>query len=46
MKQKVSGMFKSETVANTYFQIHSVMQTAKKNNLNPFSAIVAVANNE
>jgi len=45
VKQKVSGMFKSDTGADTYCQIHSITQTAKKNNQNPFSAILAVANN-
>ena len=45
VKQKVSGMFKSQTGANTYCQIHSITQTAKKNNQNPFSALLAVANN-
>lgn len=45
VKQKVSGMFKSETGADTYCQIHSITQTAKKNNQNPFSALLAVANN-
>lgn len=45
VKQKVSGMFKSQTGADTYCQIHSITQTAKKNNQNPFSAILAVANN-
>jgi transposase len=45
VKQKVSGMFKSETGANTYCQIQSITQTAKKNNQNPFLAILAVANN-
>jgi transposase len=45
VKQKVSGMFKSQTGADTYCQIHSITQTAKKNNQNPFSAILAMANN-
>jgi len=45
VKQKVSGMFKSHAGANTYCQIHSITQTAKKNNQNPFLAILAVANN-
>jgi hypothetical protein len=45
VKQKVSGMFKSHEGANTYCQIHSITQTAKKNNQNPFLAILAVANN-
>lgn len=45
VKQKVSGMFKSQTGADTYCQIHSITQTAKKNNQNPFSAILALANN-
>jgi len=44
VKQKVSGMFKSPAGADTYCQIHSITQTAKKNNQNPFSAILAVAN--
>ena len=45
VKQKVSGMFKTQAGADTYCQIHSITQTAKKNNQNPFSAILAVANN-
>jgi len=45
VKQKVSGMFKSQTGSDTYCQIHSIAQTAKKNNQNPFLAILAVANN-
>ncbi len=46
VKQKVSGMFKSNTGADTYCQIQSITQTAKKNNQNPFLAILAVANND
>ena len=45
VKQKISGMFKSQKGANTYCQIHSITQTAKKNNQNPFLAILAVAKN-
>ena len=44
-KLKVSGMFKSDQGANTFCQIQSITQTAKKNNQNPFLAILAVANN-
>lgn len=32
LKLKVSGMFKSQTSANTYCKIHSITQTAKKSN--------------
>jgi len=45
VKQKVSGMFKSPEGSNTYCQIQSITQTAKKNNQNPFLAILAMANN-
>ena len=45
VKQKVSGIFKTQAGADTFCQIHSITQTAKKNNQNPFSAILAVANN-
>lgn len=45
VKQKVSGMFKSPEGSNAYCQIQSITQTAKKNNQNPFLAILAVANN-
>jgi len=45
VKQKVSGMFKSNTGADTYCQIQSLTQTAKKNNQNPFLVILAVTNN-
>ena len=37
-------MFKTQKGAETYCQIHSISQTAKKNNQNPFLAILAVAN--
>ncbi|MGB4576892.1 MAG: IS66 family transposase [Paludibacter sp.] len=45
VKQKVSGMFKTQKGAETYCRIHSISQTAKKNNQNPFLAILVVANN-
>ncbi len=45
VKQKVSGMFKTDTDADTFSQIQSIAKTAKKNNQNPFLAILAVANN-
>jgi len=46
VKQKVSGMFKTNPGADTFSQIQSIAQTAKKNNQNPFLAILAVANND
>ncbi len=45
VKQKVGGMFKSHAGANVYCQIHSISQTVKKNNQNPFLAILTVSNN-
>lgn len=47
IKQKVSGSFRSPDGkgADVYCHIHSITQTAKKNNQNPFLAILAVANN-
>ena len=38
------GMFKADPDADTFSQIQSIAQTAKKNNQNPFLAILAVAN--
>ncbi len=38
-------MFKTDIGADTFSQIQSIAQTAKKNNQNPFLAILAVANN-
>ena len=47
VKQKVSGSFRNKEAkgANTFCQIHSLTQTAKKNDQNPFLALLAVANN-
>ena len=47
IKQKISGSFRSPDGkgADVYCHIHSITQTAKKNNQNPFLAILAVANN-
>ena len=45
VKQKISGMFKSENGADAFCQLHSIVDTAKKNNQNPFLALIAVAEN-
>jgi len=45
VKQKVSGMFKSNDLADAFCQLHSIVDTAKKNNQDPFAALVAVAQN-
>lgn len=45
VKQKVSGMFKTDIGADTFSQIQSIAQTAIKNHQNPFLAILAVAKN-
>ena len=45
VKQKVSGMFKSDQGADTFAQLYSVVDTAKKHNQDPFLALVAVAKN-
>jgi transposase len=47
IKQKISGSYRGADAkgANAFCHIHSITQTAKKNNQNPFLAILAVANN-
>jgi transposase len=45
VKQKVSGMFMSNDNADAFCQLHSIVDTAKKNKQDPFSALVAVAEN-
>jgi len=45
VKQKVSGMFKSDQGADTFAQLYSVVDTARKHNRDPFLALVAVARN-
>lgn len=43
VKQKVSGMFKSDDGGDNFATLYSIVHTAKKNNQNPFEALVAVA---
>jgi transposase len=45
VKQKVSGMFKSEEGANTFTQLYSIVYKAKKPDKDPFLALIAVAKN-
>jgi hypothetical protein len=45
VKQKVSGMFKSENGADAFCQLYSIVDTAKKHQLDPFLALIAVAQN-
>ena len=47
VKQKVSGSFigPEGKGADAFCHIHTITQTAKKNNQNPFSALLVVANN-
>lgn len=45
VKQKVSGMFKTENGAKSFCQLHSIIDTARKNKQDPFLALIAVAKN-
>lgn len=45
-KTKVSGGFRSEDGCKTYCDVISIINTAKKRNINPFKAIMSVFNNE
>jgi transposase len=45
VKQKVSGMFKSDNGADAFTQLYSIVDTAKKHNQDPFLALIAVAQN-
>lgn len=45
VKQKVSGMFKSDNGADAFCVLHSIVDTARKNKQDPFFALIAVAEN-
>jgi transposase/regulator of replication initiation timing len=45
VKQKVSGMFKSDNGGNTFTQLYSIVDTARKHNRDPLIALIAVAEN-
>ena len=45
VKQKVSGMFKSDQGADNFCTLHSIVDTARKNKQDPFITLVAVAQN-
>lgn len=42
-KMKVSGQFKNEEGAVSYTSLHSIIQTARKNNCDPFAALAELA---
>ena len=43
IKMKVSQFFKSENGADAFAVLHSIMDTAKKNNQSPFLALKTIA---
>jgi transposase-like protein len=45
IKHKVSGMFKSDEGGKAFCQLHSIVDTAKKNKQDPFRALIMVAEN-
>jgi hypothetical protein len=45
VKQKVSGMFKSDMGADAFSQLYSIVDTAKKHKQDSFLALIAVAKN-
>lgn len=38
-------MFKSDDGANAFSQLHSILETAKENNQDPFMVLITVAEN-
>jgi len=45
IKQKVSGMFKSDSGGDNFTQLYSIVDTARKHNQDPLLALLAVAKN-
>ena len=44
-KVKVSGQFKNKDRTEAYTNLHSIVQTARKQNRDPFEALVKLAHN-
>lgn len=42
VKQKISGCFRTEQGADHFMNIHSVVETAKKNGNSKYNAILAI----